>query len=129
VLGGAVQIGVGPLGDPPSRCIRVFGIDLDNLLGPPQLAMHERAVQLIDDVRTSYRAIRAADDQLAADNRPLRPTSTPTPRSRTRSAKPSAKSSRRNRSPRAPSPAPLVHFGHPPNVDDDDGGPTDPPGE
>jgi len=45
---------------------QVFEIDLENLLGPPQLAMHERAVQLIDDYRVAMRSIRTANDKAAA---------------------------------------------------------------
>jgi transcriptional regulator with XRE-family HTH domain len=39
----------------------VFGIDLRNLVGPPQLAARARAMELIDDVVDAYRATQRAN--------------------------------------------------------------------
>ncbi|AUH41631.1 helix-turn-helix domain-containing protein [Streptomyces sp. CMB-StM0423] len=39
----------------------VFGIDLRNLVGPPQLAARTRAMELIDDVVDAYRATQRAN--------------------------------------------------------------------
>ncbi|WSA39295.1 helix-turn-helix domain-containing protein [Streptomyces sp. NBC_01808] len=39
----------------------VFGIDLRNLVGPPQLAARGRAMELIDDVVDAYRATQRAN--------------------------------------------------------------------
>ncbi|MFK0173985.1 helix-turn-helix domain-containing protein [Streptomyces sp. NPDC090306] len=39
----------------------VFGIDLRNLVGPPQLAARARAMELIDDVIDAFRATQRAN--------------------------------------------------------------------
>ncbi|MFI1382955.1 multiprotein-bridging factor 1 family protein [Embleya sp. NPDC020886] len=109
---------------------QVFGIDLDNLLGPPQLAMHERAVQLIDDVRTSYRAIRAANDQLAAAQQALETYIDAHPEIEDEVGEAVSQVIAEELVTPGPfSGPPLVHFGHPPNTDEEDDGPTSPSGE
>ncbi|MFZ3558485.1 helix-turn-helix domain-containing protein [Streptomyces sp. BH055] len=44
----------------------VFGIDLRNLVGPPQLAAQARAMELIDDVVDAFRATQRANATLTA---------------------------------------------------------------
>lgn len=39
----------------------VFGISLSNLVGPPRLAAHTRAMELVDDIRRAYRASHMAN--------------------------------------------------------------------
>jgi len=39
----------------------VFGISLANLVGPPRLAAHTRAMELVDDIRRAYRASHMAN--------------------------------------------------------------------
>ncbi|WP_322974433.1 helix-turn-helix domain-containing protein [Actinacidiphila epipremni] len=39
----------------------VFGISLANLVGPPRLAAHARAMELVEDIRRAYRASHMAN--------------------------------------------------------------------
>lgn len=39
----------------------VFGISLANLVGPPRLASHARAMELVEDIRRAYRASHMAN--------------------------------------------------------------------
>ncbi|MFK0288885.1 helix-turn-helix transcriptional regulator [Streptomyces sp. NPDC090442] len=39
----------------------LFGISLENLVGPPRLAAHARAMELIEDIRLRYREMHLAN--------------------------------------------------------------------
>ncbi|MGI5258784.1 helix-turn-helix transcriptional regulator [Streptomyces angustmyceticus] len=39
----------------------LFGISLENLVGPPRLAAHARAMELVEDIRLRYREMRLAN--------------------------------------------------------------------
>ncbi|WP_328731859.1 helix-turn-helix domain-containing protein [Streptomyces caniferus] len=46
----------------------LFGISLENLVGPPRLAAHARAMELVEGIRLRYREMRLAN-RAAADAR------------------------------------------------------------
>lgn len=39
----------------------LFGLSLENLVGPPRLAAHARAMELVEDIRLRYREMRLAN--------------------------------------------------------------------